>query len=52
MENIDNWLETKKKEWKKSIEETKELGNIDADILDIMSALVGGIKVIKRSKNK
>ena len=52
MENIDNLLELKKEEWKKSIEETKELGIIDTETLDVMAALLDGIRIHGRNSNK
>jgi hypothetical protein len=47
-----NWLELKKEEWKKIIEDTKELGVMDTKLLDTMSALIDGIKVRESDKNK
>jgi hypothetical protein len=48
MENTYNWLESKKREWKKSIEEAKELIEVDVRVLDTMSALLDGIKIRER----
>ena len=45
MDDTDNWLKLKKDEWKKSIEEAKELGTVDSKLLDVMSSLLEGIKV-------
>lgn len=48
MEEIHKWLELKKKEWKKELEKTKDLGTVDIEILDVMSALLDGVKVRER----
>ncbi len=52
MENVDNLLESKKEEWKKSIEETRELGTVDTETLDVMTALLDGIRIRGRNTNK
>ena len=49
MEETHKWLETKKKEWKNEIDRTKELGTVDEETLDVMSALLDGVKIRKRS---
>ena len=42
---MSKWLELKKEEWKKSIEETKELGTVSTETLDTMTAMLAGVKV-------
>jgi len=44
MTELNKWLESYKKEIGAALDETKERGNVDTDVLNTMSALLGNLK--------